>query len=75
MYYHNSSINYLTTEMGLRQGYAFGTQIRISKEIMEDIKMYHIPLPFLLGINLVKLGLPYFQEQKEDTSTSLHGSL
>ena len=37
-YYRNSSTNYLTTEMSMKQGYAFGTRIRLSEEIIEILK-------------------------------------
>ena len=46
-YYRNSSTNYLTTEMSMKQGYAFGTRIRLSEEIIKTLKMcqlshYHL---------------------------------
>ena len=47
MYYRNSSTNYLITEMSMRQGYAFGTRIRISEEIMKTSQL--VSLPFLLS--------------------------
>ena len=41
-YYRNSSTNYLTTEMSMKQGYAFGTRIRFSEEIIKTLKMYQL---------------------------------
>ena len=41
-HYRNSSTNYLITEMSMRQGYAFGTRIRISEEIIKTLKMYQL---------------------------------
>ena len=37
-HYCNSSTNYLMNEMSMRQGYAFGTRIRISEEIIKTLK-------------------------------------
>ena len=36
--YRNFSTHYLITEMSMRQGYAFGTRITISEEIMKTLK-------------------------------------
>ena len=44
----NSSTNYLTTEMSMRQGCTFRTRIRISKEIMKTLKctIYLVTISF-----------------------------
>ena len=46
---YNSSTNYLTTKMGMRQRYAFGTRIRISEEMMKTLKCTTCLVPFILS--------------------------